>query len=216
MKLKCSLIAVFAVATAFFTQPASGVVIMRDFVIAFDMGTVSGQSYNGSLSYDDANLTGTGSEVLGPNGGPPLTGFLSFEVTIESNTFSLSDDTTFPLFPILGFTDGALTGINYSCLLFGPAPTLLGPSTSGLAGSESRLEMVLPNVSSPNNFPAYVSYSSFSDFPDANALSDFPQESAGAGTIRLVPVGGVPEGGSTLAFLGLVTAGLVRFHRRRA
>ena len=96
--MKSLLSTLAAAATALLAQSASAVVINTDFTISFFNGPEAGNDYIGSLSYDDAGLTGSGSETIGPGGG-----FLSFDVTIDGTSFSRDDDDDFNAFPLLSF-----------------------------------------------------------------------------------------------------------------
>lgn len=170
---------------------ANAVVINRDFDIAFSTGPLNGQSYAGSLSYDDVNLTGVGSEVMSPSGaGSHVSGFLSFAVTVDGTAFTLANDIGYPDSPTLGFQNGVLTWINYYADVGGYALAMDGV------------------------FPTLVSH-----IPTGVTLTDVSptvptDTSIGIITLR-EPSTGVPDGGSTLLLLGVAMAGLGAVRRAR-
>lgn len=68
----------------------------------FDSGTYAGESYAGSFSFDDAGLTGNGSEWLSVS---------SLSFTLLGNSWTQAD----AIAPVeVGFQDGALLGLSYS------------------------------------------------------------------------------------------------------
>ena len=78
----------------------------------FDGDLLSGETFFGTLVYDDSFLTGSGFEILSFG-----SGLESFEFTYVGTdlttpvTYTASDDVNFPNFPELGFTDGGLSGL---------------------------------------------------------------------------------------------------------
>ena len=92
---------------------ASAASITADITVEiFDGDLLSGETFFGTLVYDDSFLTGDGFEVLSIG-----SGLESFEFTYVGDdlttpfTYTASDDVDFPDFPELGFTDGGLSGL---------------------------------------------------------------------------------------------------------
>ncbi|MGF1521155.1 MAG: PEP-CTERM sorting domain-containing protein [Leptolyngbyaceae cyanobacterium] len=77
-----------------------------------DGDLLSGETFFGTLTYDDSFLTGSGFEVLTVDSGLEAFEFTYVGPDLETPAvYSLSDDVGFPDFPELGFTDGTLTGL---------------------------------------------------------------------------------------------------------
>ncbi len=103
--------------------PAHSSPLFFNVEIAFDSGTLSGETFRGSFSVDGDRLTGVGDEVFAPNLANEL---LSFDISVSGTGFGLRSDIGFPDFPVVGFTDGVVSLIDYLAIPFsGPdAPFL--------------------------------------------------------------------------------------------
>lgn len=129
----------------------SAVTISRDFDLAYTTGPLAGQTFAGSLSYDDANLTGVGFELLGPAGGVQPAGFLTFQVIVDGINFTLADDYLFPNYPQLSFHNGAFNGLDYIGAN-GPATLFVtGDATFYLNPDESDGTITLRTPSVPDS-----------------------------------------------------------------
>ncbi len=76
-------------------------------VVASTFGLTLGETGMGTITYDDALLTGVGDETLGPLDG------LMVDFTIFGQLFTGSDDVDFDSFPTLDFTDGVPVFLDY-------------------------------------------------------------------------------------------------------
>lgn len=93
---------------------SAGSVFNVDFRVDITEGDLVGNTYYGSLSYDDGNLAGVGEETLGPLGGDEEPeGVLTFNFDFEGHTYTISDDLDYPDYPMVDFTDGSVTGVDY-------------------------------------------------------------------------------------------------------
>ena len=86
---------------------AYAVPVTYDFTITVTQGRLAGNSFNGSFSYDDAKLKGTGVEELGIAEG--LTTCMNY----LGRTYRETDDTSYPTFPKLRFEDGKIAQLNF-------------------------------------------------------------------------------------------------------
>ncbi|MEM9483203.1 MAG: hypothetical protein AAGA83_05875, partial [Cyanobacteria bacterium P01_F01_bin.116] len=78
-----------------------------DFDVSIIDGPLLGDLFSGTLSFDDASLINTGSEVLGIDEG------LSVNFSYLGTDFTEADDFSFPFFPTVEFLDGNLLSLNY-------------------------------------------------------------------------------------------------------
>ncbi|MEG3835595.1 MULTISPECIES: hypothetical protein [unclassified Microcoleus] len=100
-------IATTLLSTVVTATQADAVPVTYDFTIAVTKGGLAGNTFNGSFTYDDAKLKGTGVEELGINEG--LTTCLNY----LGRTYRETDDTSYPTFPTLRFEDGKITQLNF-------------------------------------------------------------------------------------------------------
>ncbi|UNU24979.1 hypothetical protein [Microcoleus vaginatus] len=100
-------IATTLLSTVVTATQAYAVPVTYDFTITVTKGGLAGNSFNGSFSYDDAKLKGTGVEELGIAEG--LTTCLNY----LGRTYRETDDTSYPTFPTLRFEDGKITQLNF-------------------------------------------------------------------------------------------------------
>ena len=94
--------------------PASAAPIPYDFTVTFDAGDLAGQSFDGHFTIEDTLFDGIGTEVFTPTG----TGFgtdvlLGFDITVDGESFTMTDDSGFPDFPWVVFQDGAFDEIDF-------------------------------------------------------------------------------------------------------
>ena len=86
---------------------AYAVPVTYDFTVTVTKGRLAGNSFNGSFSYDDAKLKGTGVEELGIAEG------LTTCINYLGRTYRETDDTSYPTFPTLTFEDGKIAKLNF-------------------------------------------------------------------------------------------------------
>lgn len=115
MKLSSLLGAGFLLSTVTFNVNANAraALITTDVEVEIVEGDLFlGESFFGTLVYDDSFLTGSGFELLALD-----SGLESFEFTYVGAdlatpfTYTAADEIDFPDFPQLGFTDGELSGL---------------------------------------------------------------------------------------------------------
>lgn len=185
MKKIALFIAVAAASLALHATPVLAVAITRDFNLDFTSGSLAGQNFAGTFTYDDALMSGVGPASLGPVGGGVYSpGFLAFNLTVGADTFVLAGAFMSP--PRLDFLDGAVTGLSYFGI--GSAGGMFAGGALGVSGDSS--------------------YLSPSGGSSAGTITLKPV----AFQPTIVPPGAplgnsVPEGGSTLLLLGMVVAG---------
>jgi hypothetical protein len=100
-------IATTLLSTVVTATQAYAVPVTYDFTITVTKGGLAGNSFNGSFSYDDANLKGKGVEELGIDEG--LTTCMNY----LGRTYRETDDTSYPTFPKLRFEDGKIAQLNF-------------------------------------------------------------------------------------------------------
>jgi hypothetical protein len=119
----------FAVMETDFVHAA---LITYDFSVDITTGSLTNSTYEGSFNYDDSTLTGMGVEAVGVTEG------LSILFEFLGETYTETDEFSFPNFPIAVFNNGSLVGLNYLVAdfdnsvdnfsifsIFGDNPTLL-------------------------------------------------------------------------------------------
>lgn len=90
-----------ASAIALSSSPAAAGLINYDFDVAIDSGSLAGETYSGSFSFDDAGLTGLDEEFLGLN---------SFSFDFNGVSYTEADDS----FGEAVFFDGDFLGLAFS------------------------------------------------------------------------------------------------------
>ena len=100
-------IATTLLSTVVTATQAYAVPVTYDFTITVTKGGLAGNSFNGSFSYDDAKLKGTGVEELGIDEG--LTACINY----LGRTYRETEDTSYPTFPTLRFEDGKIAQLNF-------------------------------------------------------------------------------------------------------
>ena len=93
--------------SAFAATSASAAVITYDFSVAPGTGPLSGNTYSGQLSFDNAGLTNSGQELLRPSDG------LTVSFTFEGTTYVTSDDQDYSAYPIVQFQNGTFLGLSF-------------------------------------------------------------------------------------------------------
>ena len=107
---------IFAAALISFGLAAPASAITSDILGTINNGIFAGESGSGTITFDDALLTGSGLENLKPVGsGADGTedGTLAISFTAGSVVFTEMNDVDYPDFPVFEFFDGALSFINY-------------------------------------------------------------------------------------------------------
>lgn len=84
-------------------------------VVSFPSPEFLGATGSGTITYDDALITGVGDEVLGASD-------FMVELMLFGQTFTNGDDIDYPAFPELGFTDGAIVLLDFVIAEFGFDP----------------------------------------------------------------------------------------------
>ncbi|MEO1400138.1 MAG: hypothetical protein AAFV72_02675 [Cyanobacteria bacterium J06635_1] len=79
-----------------------------DFTVTAEDGSLAGEDFFGSFSFDDSGLTGIGTETFG------IDDDLEIEFTFDGVDFTAESDIFFPDFPIVEFTDGVIAGLNFA------------------------------------------------------------------------------------------------------
>lgn len=87
--------------------PVQAAPVTYDFTVTVTTGTLAGKSFNGSFSYDDAQLKGEGTETLGVAQG------LSVCMNYIGGQYREKDDSSYPTFPKLIFENGKITQLNF-------------------------------------------------------------------------------------------------------
>jgi hypothetical protein len=105
-KLSATIATALLTTVAVVTQ-AYAVPVTYDFTVTVTQGSLAGKSFNGSFSYDDAKLKGTGVEELGIAEG--LTTCMNY----FGRTYRETDDTSHPTFPKLRFEDGKIVQLDF-------------------------------------------------------------------------------------------------------
>lgn len=101
-------IATTALSTAVITiSPAHASTMTYDFTVNVNQGSLAGQSFNGTFSYDDATLKGTGVEELGVAQG------LTICMNYLGRNYSETDDTSYPTLPKLVFDNGQIKQLDF-------------------------------------------------------------------------------------------------------
>jgi len=100
-------IATTLMSTVVTATQAYAVPVTYDFTVTVTKGRLAGNSFNGSFSYDDAKLKGTGVEELG------ITEGLTTCINYLGRTYRETDDTSYPTFPQLRFEDGKIAQLNF-------------------------------------------------------------------------------------------------------
>lgn len=91
-------------------MPASqvyAVPITYDFTVNVTQGPLAGKSFNGTFSYNDATLKGTGFEELGVSQG------LIVCMNYLGRNYSETDDTSYPAWPKLIFENGKIKQLDF-------------------------------------------------------------------------------------------------------
>lgn len=100
-------IATTLLSTVVTATQACAVPVTYDFTITVTKGGLAGNSFNGSFTYDDANLKGKGVEELGIDEG------LTTCINYLGRTYRETDDTSYPTFPKVRFEDGKIAQLNF-------------------------------------------------------------------------------------------------------
>ena len=101
LNLKSSLIATgLALGTTLVMAASASAASLFSFEATPDFGLLSGQSFFGTVEFDDSGLTGTGDETVGLS---------SFNFDFLGTVFTEADDT----FAFAQFVDGAFLGVDY-------------------------------------------------------------------------------------------------------
>ncbi len=101
-------IATAALSTAVITtSQALASTVSYDFTVNVTKGSLAGKSYNGSFSYDDSTLKGTGVEELGVAQG------LKACINYAGRNYSETNDRDYPAFPKLVFENGKIKRLDF-------------------------------------------------------------------------------------------------------
>lgn len=88
-------------------RPLQALPVTYDFTVEVTQGTLTGNTFSGSLTYDDEAIIGTGIEEIGVEN--------SLTVTMEflGETYSETFDSQYPEFPKLRFEDGEIQHLDF-------------------------------------------------------------------------------------------------------
>ncbi|MBD1899114.1 hypothetical protein NDI44_07900 [Trichocoleus sp. DQ-A3] len=89
------------------TSQAQASIVTYDFTVNVTQGSLAGQSYSGTLSYDDSTLKGTGVEKLGVAQG------LRVCMNYFGRNYSETSDRDYPKFPTLVFKNGDINHLDF-------------------------------------------------------------------------------------------------------
>ena len=81
--------------------------ITYDFTVKVSEGSLAGNTYQGSFSYDDENLSGVGKEEIGVMDG------LTVKMNFFGKDYTEEDDRDYPVFPRLIFEDGKVQQLDF-------------------------------------------------------------------------------------------------------
>lgn len=87
--------------------PAQAEIVTYDFTVSVSRGSLAGNVFYGTFSYDDAFLTGLGQETLGTAEG------LTVSMDFLGDRYTELDDADYPAFPVLVFDDGELQQLDF-------------------------------------------------------------------------------------------------------
>jgi hypothetical protein len=93
--------------TAIVISPAQAIPVTYDFTVNVNKGSLAGQSYSGTFSYDDAKVKGTDIEEVGVKQG------LTVSMNYFGRTYRETDDSSYPTFPKLIFENGKLKQLDF-------------------------------------------------------------------------------------------------------
>src|SRR6476646_2183061 len=93
--------------TAIATSPVQAIPVTYDFTVNVNKGSLAGQSYSGTFSYDNAKVKGTGIEEVGVAQG------LTVSMNYFRRTYRETDDSSYPAFPKLIFENGKLKQLDF-------------------------------------------------------------------------------------------------------
>lgn len=88
-------------------QPVEAAIVAQPFVVDITSGQLAGSSFEGSFSYDEELLEKEDFEAISAFDG------LKFSFNFLGNTYTETDDFSYPLLPQIEVFNGTLTGINY-------------------------------------------------------------------------------------------------------
>ena len=81
--------------------------VTYDFTVVVTQGSLAGNTFNGSFSYDDGQLSGVGAEEIGIADG------LTVNMTFFEQDYTEIADTDYPAFPKLIFEDGEIQRLDF-------------------------------------------------------------------------------------------------------
>lgn len=89
------------------TSQAHASTVIYDFTVNVTQGSLAGQTFDGTFSYDDSTLSGTGVEELGVEQG------LKVCMNYAGRNYSETDDTSYPTFPKIVFENGKIKQLDF-------------------------------------------------------------------------------------------------------
>jgi hypothetical protein len=89
-------------------QPATAVPITQGFEVKATEGSLAGQTFTGTFTYESSLLTGNDFEVIDPEGG------LTVSFTFAGITYTEMNDIDFPNAPLLFFGNGGVQGLSFT------------------------------------------------------------------------------------------------------
>ena len=88
-------------------RPVQALPVTYDFTVVVTQGSLAGNTFNGSFSYDDALLSGVGAEEIGIADG------LTVNMNFLGQDYAESADTDYPNFPKLIFENGEIQQLDF-------------------------------------------------------------------------------------------------------
>ena len=88
-------------------HPIAAKPITYDFTVEVSEGSLAGNTYQGSFSYDDEKLSGVGKEEIGVIDG------LTVKMNFFGKDYTEEDDRDYPAFPKLVFEDGKVQQLDF-------------------------------------------------------------------------------------------------------
>ena len=89
------------------SSPAQALPVTYDFTVVVTQGSLAGNTFNGSFSYDDAQLSGVGAEEIGIADG------LTVTMTFFEQDYAETADIDYPAFPKLIFEAGEIQRLDF-------------------------------------------------------------------------------------------------------
>jgi hypothetical protein len=87
--------------------------LTSDFTVTITEGSLIGNQYYGSLSFNDSIITGVGEELITPANGNIMVNFTFIDRNLIPKTYTQLDDIFAPEFPRIDYENGDFAGLVY-------------------------------------------------------------------------------------------------------